>query len=762
MHLSLQVIAQALGGELSRGQVFAPGPGQNPEDRSLSIQLSEFGDIIVVNSAGGDAKNYVLERIAKWEPQQDERNDTNATAVRLALRAAGFDPLPLEGKAPSMMRGWQNKFNTGHEEIALWAKLYPTATNTGVLTKDTPAIDIDILHPEGAEAIEELTRERFEERGHVLTRIGKPPKRAILFPTNEPFAKIAVNLTAPDGTAQKIELLADGQQIVVNGIHPDTRRPYTWHGGEPGQIAREDLPYVTAAEARQLIEDAADRLVKDFGFKRSALNGKAQHKNNDHGGAGKHADWARHVANVIDHDDLAALAAGLVTSGMSDGAAINLLRAMLNNSPAPRDDRWQRRFDEIPGMVRSGAAKRAAAEQAQQPEFTSQGEGKAFGFSWHWTFHGEVRPHDSRPWLVERLLPETGAGLISGQWGTYKTFVALDLSAEVMSGGTFINFPIRRKGAVLFFACEGQTEVAIRLQAVIEAKCPGLRKVPFAWVQNCPRLLDTNASQILTSMVKHAADRMMREFCLPVALVIIDSAGKAAGYAKSGDENDAALAKIMMKALATASVEIGALFLAIDHFGKDVTTGTRGSSSKEDDADVVLALLGTKDQTGAVTNTRLCARKRRSGPNGEEFPFRTKVKDMGTDESGAPLTTLTIEWLSQEGGLGGAKPKVEAWSRSLRLFRQTLMNVLVDQGSDVRPFPDGPMVRSIDQEILRTEFYKSYPADGDAKAKQEVRRKAFGRAIKDAQAKGLIGVRDISATTFIWFVTPPTSSAAEA
>ena len=39
-------------------------------------------------------------------------------------------------------------------------------------------------------AIEELVRERYEERGYVPVRIGKPPKRAIPFRTDEPFTKI--------------------------------------------------------------------------------------------------------------------------------------------------------------------------------------------------------------------------------------------------------------------------------------------------------------------------------------------------------------------------------------------------------------------------------------------------------------------------------------------------------------------------------------------------------------------------------------------
>ena len=103
-----------------------------------------------------------------------------------------------------------------------------------------------------------------------------------------------------------------------------------------------------------------------------------------------------------------------------------------------------------------------------------------------------------------------------------------------------------------------------------------------------------------------------------------------------------------MKALAAASLETNALYLGVAHFGKAIETGTRGSSSFEDDSDVVLALLGEKGINGAVTNPRLCARKRRSGPNGEEFPFRTKVVQMGVDQHGVPITTLVIEWSPEE------------------------------------------------------------------------------------------------------------------
>jgi hypothetical protein len=121
--------------------------------------------------------------------------DVAPTEYRLRLRRAGFDPLPLEGKRPPL-KEWHKKIDSSGDEIRLLGQLYPDATNTGVLTRLAPAIDIDILNPEAAEAVEELARDRFEERGYFLVRTGKAPKRAILMRTLEPFKKLQALLIA--------------------------------------------------------------------------------------------------------------------------------------------------------------------------------------------------------------------------------------------------------------------------------------------------------------------------------------------------------------------------------------------------------------------------------------------------------------------------------------------------------------------------------------------------------------------------------------
>jgi hypothetical protein len=371
-------------------------------------------------------------------------------------------------------------------------------------------------------------------------------------------------------------------------------------------------------------------------------------------------------------------------------------------------------------------------------------------YTLHW--HGEDGDAAAaRAWLVAGLLPETGVCLVSGQWGTYKTFAVLDLAAAVMAGGSFIEHKVIRRGGVLFIAAEGAAEIPVRLEAVLHTKHPELERAPFAWSDFRVQLVEPDSVEILAAAAAEAAARMSAEFKLPLALIVIDTIVASAGYSRSGDENDAALAHAIMSRLAALSQTTGALVLGVDHFGKTAETGTRGSSAKEGAADIVLALLGNKDISGAVTNTRLALRKSRAGAGGQEFPFVASVVDLGgADNNGIAVTSLVIDW--QPAATVKTAKANDGWSKSLVLLRRCFMNVLADHGRECQPFADGPSVRAVDIEIVRGEFYKSTPADGDAKDKQAVRRQAFNRAIKTAQERNVIAVREVDGVTLVWLV----------
>jgi Bifunctional DNA primase/polymerase, N-terminal len=278
--------------------------------------------------------------------------------IRQALVDHGYVPIPVKGKIPSF-KSWQNVDNVSPAMLDAWSKNWPGATNTGILTKFTPTLDADILNEPAAIAIEALVRERFEERGYILPRIGKPPKRAIPFRTVDPFAKITVNLIAANGsTGEKIEFMCDGQQIVAAGIHPDTGKPYIWPLGNPTDIAHDDLPDISEAEAQQLVHDIVELLCRDFGYARAV--GRARKGNGAQPGDAAE-DWQQLVDDIRAGHELHAntrdLAAKMVRSGMDGGAIVNFLSGLMNSSAAPRDERWQDRYDNLPRQVDSIQAK---------------------------------------------------------------------------------------------------------------------------------------------------------------------------------------------------------------------------------------------------------------------------------------------------------------------------------------------------------------------------------------------------------------------
>jgi AAA domain-containing protein/bifunctional DNA primase/polymerase-like protein len=290
------------------------------------------------------------------------------TDLRVRLFKAGYSPLPLQGKIPPM-EGWQQKTQTNTDEIKLWSNLYPYCANTGILTRLTPTIDIDIVDEAAAEAVEELARDRFEERGWFFVRIGKAPKRAVLMRTLTPFKKDQLKLIAPNGIMGKIEILADGQQVVVDGIHPETKLPYTWYGGEPWTIAADELPYISEAEAHAFLVEAGQLLAREFGYTLVEAAAKATGTNgHDHATSG---DWSDHLNAILTgtdlHDATTALAGKLVVGGLGNGASVRLLRAIMGASAAPHDERWRIRYDDLPRAVRSAREKLTPVGEPSKP-----------------------------------------------------------------------------------------------------------------------------------------------------------------------------------------------------------------------------------------------------------------------------------------------------------------------------------------------------------------------------------------------------------
>src|SRR5262249_53761749 len=154
-----------------------------------------------------------------------------------------------------------------------------------------------------------------------------------------------------DGSEQKIEFLADGQQFVAFGVHPDTLQLYYWHGGSPLEIKRDDLPYIRQAEAQCLV-DKLGELATQFGYSLKTTKKKTGDRKGD-GGDDKF-DWGAKLDNLIDDDSNTGLALGLVKSGMKGNPAIRFMTALVARLASDADPaRKDRRLKKIKSQVES-------------------------------------------------------------------------------------------------------------------------------------------------------------------------------------------------------------------------------------------------------------------------------------------------------------------------------------------------------------------------------------------------------------------------
>ena len=216
----------------------------------------------------------------------------NVLERRRQLLATGYPVIPLYGKAPPNTKN--NKTSAKpHRLAAAWRHHRRDAGDVG----EDLARRAEHRNPDARRcrrststfstrrpsARSKITSASSTKRsGPILVRIGKPPKRAIPFRTIEPFAKFVVNLTAPNGADREDRVSRPtARRSSAFGIHPETKQPYRWHGGAPGETKLEELPYIRGEAAHQLVDELVQILVDRFGYIRAKERpGKRKDKGN--------------------------------------------------------------------------------------------------------------------------------------------------------------------------------------------------------------------------------------------------------------------------------------------------------------------------------------------------------------------------------------------------------------------------------------------------------------------------------------------------
>ncbi|MCH9027045.1 MAG: PriCT-2 domain-containing protein [Proteobacteria bacterium] len=225
-------------------------------------------------------------------PQQN-----SYTSDRLQLLEKGYGPLPADGKAVRL-RKW-NSITIDRTEIESWANT-SLGINTSLRCHNLAGVDIDVDDKQLVNSIVAMTR--TELGNSPFERVGQVPRSLLVYQAAQSDIRKHVVKFRHNNKAQKVEILAYGQQFVAFGIHPDTQKEYDWVGPKnPMNTSIEDLPIVT----RQGIDNyllALEVFLENYGCNIIKKNVSTKKRRITNGGR-IHADFLRAALDHISADD---------------------------------------------------------------------------------------------------------------------------------------------------------------------------------------------------------------------------------------------------------------------------------------------------------------------------------------------------------------------------------------------------------------------------------------------------------------------------
>lgn len=343
------------------------------------------------------------------------------------------------------------------------------------------------------------------------------------------------------------------------------------------------------------------------------------------------------------HDSINHLAASMIAGGAGGGTVVNQLRALMNASKAPRDERWKGRYNDIDRAVttaevkfrreRVEAAMAGGRFQANGDQVIAAGDKERPLLSIAGALVAEVK---APRWIVKGLLEADALGLMYGAPGDGKSFLAIDIACSVATGTPWHDRKVR-KGPVIYIAGEGLGGISRRLQAWQKDRGVGLDGAPLYVSNRAVSLLTAESALQVVEKIEAA----LPEDSPPPALVVIDTVARAF---VGGDENSSQDISLFINVIDTLlKGRWGAHVLLVHHSGKDAIKGARGSS----------ALKGALDQEFAVERhisaRKLSCTKMKDAETPAELAFKLRGVELARliDEFGeeTTITSAVVEML---------------------------------------------------------------------------------------------------------------------
>jgi hypothetical protein len=201
--------------------------------------------------------------------------------------------------------------------------------------------------------------------------------------------------------------------------------------------------------------------------------------------------------------------------------------------------------------------------------------------------------HAEEEWMARPIIAAKRSHAIYAPGGTGKSLFALWLAAKLVTGANIFGNPHQRR-RILYLDYEmTEDDLADRLDSIGIESADALTHLHYALLPSLPSADKPEGGKAICRLAQ----------LVGADLVIIDTFSRAV----EGDENDADTVRSFYRWTGIHLKAAGIAFVRIDHSGKDLAKGQRGSSAKNDDVDIVWEMRVVEG------GFKLTAKKRRMG-----------------------------------------------------------------------------------------------------------------------------------------------------
>ncbi len=264
-------------------------------------------------------------------------------------------------------------------------------------------------------------------------------------------------------------------------------------------------------------------------------------------------------------------------------------------------------------------------------------------------------------WVIPGYLEENGFGLLFGDPGSFKSFIALDWALRVATGATFTGRRVKQ-GVVVIIAGEGIVGIPRRIKAWCFRHNVDYAALPVA-VSKCPTALtDPNDTADTILNIKALVGNQ------DVRMIIVDTVARNYG---GKDENSTQDMSGFIASCDRIRTEFSSAVLAVHHCGLGDKSRSRGSIALKGALDCEYRIVRDSDNNCMIHCTKM---KEAAEP--PDMALKPVTMDLGeVDEDGEPVTSLVFERI--EGYEPDKKPTPAAGNGQKQKIMKTILKEMI-------------------------------------------------------------------------------------